>query len=236
MIRPRPLAHAVERLDQPDHDPVLLETDLLHIEAVNRWLGGRRAMLCALAPLLAPGTSILDVGCGGGDIPRAIVAFAGRRDMAVHVTASDRQPQILDIARRRSVMQGAAAIRFVRAEGLALPFADASFDVVLMSLTLHHFEGEARVTALRELGRVARRRVIINELERCWPNYLGARLLGATVWRANSMARHDGPISVLRAFTAAELAADLRAAGLRAVRVERWFFHRLVAFAVPARA
>jgi len=239
MMRLPRLENAQERLDEPRHDPAVLDADLRHIETVNRFLGGRRAALSALASVInmTEAPSILDVGCGGGDIPRAIAGHAARRRLAVRIVAADRHDQVLTIARHRSAGRaGSANIRFIRCEGLALPFADRSFDVVIMSLTLHHFDGDARIAVLRELARVAGRAVVINELERCWPNYMGARLLATTVWRANTMSRHDGPISVLRAFTPAELRDDLRAAGLQDVRVERRFFYRLVAMGTPVSA
>jgi hypothetical protein len=99
---------------------------------------------------------------------------------------------------------------------------------VLLSLTLHHFEHADQIRALREAARVARRSVIVNELERCRPNYWGARLLAATRWRRNRLTRHDGPLSVLRAFTPAELAGLAAEAGLGECTVDRRYFFRLV--------
>ena len=100
--------------------------------------------------------------------------------------------------------------------------------IALLSLTLHHFDGTDQVQVLREAARVAGRAVIVNELERCRTNLYGARLLAATRWRGNRLTRHDGPLSVLRAFTRTELAALAAAAGLRVARLERRFFYRLV--------
>jgi len=114
------------------------------------------------------------------------------------------------------------------ADALALPFGDDAVDVVLLSLTLHHFELEGQVTALREAGRVAARAVIVNELERGWPNYLGARGLALTRWRSNRLTRHDGPLSVLRAFRLDELVRLAEAAELRIESLQRSFFQRLV--------
>jgi ubiquinone/menaquinone biosynthesis C-methylase UbiE len=233
VIRPARRLNARERLDEPVHDVATLATDLTHIENVNRWLGGRRAALAALRPYLnrnAP-SNILDVGCGSADVPRAIAENAQRTGRQVRIIALDRSRQILGIAQRRTP---ASTIRFTQADASALPFGDGAFDIAIMSLALHHFEAEARIAVLREMSRVASRRIIINELERCWPNYAGAQLLAATVWRGHVMARHDGPLSVLRSFTRRELEAEMREAGLRDVTVTRRFFHRLIGSASPA--
>ncbi len=233
---PRRLQHVSERMDEPGLDEGLLARDLRHIEHVNAWLGGLRAVRALLRSRLRPGArlTLLDVACGSGDVVRSIAGLARAHRAQVRIVALDRHPQILAIARART--PASLPITFVRADALALPFPDGHFDVVLMSLALHHFEGDACTRVLRELVRVAQGRVVVNELERCWPNYLGAKLLAGTVWRGNSLARHDGPVSVLRAFTPEELRAALRSAGLEDVNVKRRFFYRLVGLGSPRAA
>jgi ubiquinone/menaquinone biosynthesis C-methylase UbiE len=222
------LEHASELLDEPRHDARELEQSLRHVAQVNRLLGGSRAAWLALLPLLtdARTTTILDVGTGSADIPLYLARRARRRGLPVRIVATDVHPQMRHLARRRvadhhDIIVGAA-------DACRLPYADAAFDVVLLSMTLHHFEYAGQVEALLEAGRVAARGVIINELERCRTNYWGARLLAATLWRGNRLTRHDGPLSVLRAFTTAELRALAEQAGLRTELVERRFFHRIV--------
>lgn len=234
MTRPRRLENATEQMDAPDIEPTLLRRTLLDLETVNRRLGGIRAVIDAVAPLLRAGEpiSILDLGCGGADLPRAIEHHVERRRIPHRVVAVDRNVGTIEIANEWSTEYG---IDFVAANALQLPFADHSFDIVISSMTLHHFETADRIAVLREMARVAKRRVIINDLERCWQNYMGARLLAATVWR-RSLARHDGPVSVLRGFTAAELAADLASAGLTRIDVRRRFFYRLVGSGAPRRS
>jgi SAM-dependent methyltransferase len=222
------LPYAAELLDAPAHERAELVQALDQIAEVNRWLGGQRAVLRALAPLLGHGRlhRVLDVGTGAADIPLAIDAWAQRHRLAVHIIATDRHPQMRAIAAERTA--ATSAIIISGADALALPFRERAVDVVLLSLTLHHFEPDAQLRALREAGRVAGRAVIINELERGWPNYLGARGLAATRWRGNRLTRHDGPLSVLRAFRRQELAALARTAELRIESLERSFFRRLV--------
>jgi ubiquinone/menaquinone biosynthesis C-methylase UbiE len=224
----RRLEHATELLDAAQHDAAELEQSLDQVAEVNRLLGGQRAVWLALKPLLAPGpaTTVLDLGTGSADLPLAISRRAAKEDLAVRITATDLHPQMREIAQRRT--QDAGDIEVGAADALNLPYQDRAFDVVLLSLTLHHFEHADQVRALREAARVARCSVIVNELERCRPNYWGARLLAATRWRGNRLTRHDGPLSVLRAFTPAELASLAAEAGMGQYAVERRYFYRLV--------
>lgn len=219
-------------MDRPDVDPAALTAALDHVAAVNRWLGGTRALLRHLGDALDDhqGTRsirVLDVGTGSGDLPAALSGWARDRRVPVEITGLDLHDRTLRVAARRTADD--PAIRVVRGDGLALPFATGTFDLALLSMTLHHMDGPALVAVLRELGRAARGgRVLVAELERCLPNYLGARLLAATLWRTNPVTRHDGPLSVLRAFTAGEMMELATAAGLDAPRVHRHPFFRLV--------
>ena len=217
--------HAEEILDQPAHDLARLEHSLDHVAQINRLLGGNRGVIGVLKRVLPRRGRVLDVGTGSGALPRAIVRWARSEKRDLQVTATDIHPQTLEIARNRS--RAYSEILTERADALNLPYAPHSFDVAVLSLTLHHFEGDRQAQVLQQLARVARV-VVVSELERCWPNYLGARLLAATWWRGNPITRHDGPLSVLRAYTAAELRELALQAGLGNARVERQFFYRLL--------
>lgn len=234
MTRLPRLLHAEEYLDEPWHDDAVLKGSLADIAFVNRWLGGRRALIRGVEEVAGAGPlTILDAGTGSGDLPRAIVAWARRRGIRVRVVASDIHDQTLAIARRQS--RAYPEIEFLRADVRHLPLPDSSVDLALLSMTLHHLDEDDAVMALRELGRVARRGVLVGELERSWPGYLGARILAATLWRSNRLTRHDGPISVQRAFTPAELHHLACSAGLASPKVRRHPLFRLVLVAAPPR-
>jgi 2-polyprenyl-3-methyl-5-hydroxy-6-metoxy-1,4-benzoquinol methylase len=227
VIAPPRAERAEELLDAPRHDMAELEQSLGHVASVNRWLGGAAAIIRCLAPLMAArrNARLLDVASGSADIPLRIARWARRHDYRVRITATDVHPQMLELARQRC--RAYPEITIEAADALQLPYASRSFDASMISLALHHFEGEQQLSVLREMLRVTRGLVLVNDLERSWLNYLGARLLAATWWRGNRLTRHDGPLSVLRSFTRAELADIGRRAGLGG-EVERHFFQRIV--------
>ncbi len=221
--------YGAERMDEPDVDRRELATSLRDLRGVNRWLGGTRVVLRHLGRMVSrlPGRefSVLDVATGSGDIPLAVARWARARRLHARVTATDAHGGTLDLARRH--VAGDPDVRVGPADALALPYPDASFDFALCSTALHHFAEPEAVRVLRELDRVARWGVVVNDLRRSRPALLGARLLAATVWRTHPVTRHDGPLSVRRAFTPAELLDLGRRAGMAGARVYGHFPFRL---------
>ncbi len=216
--------HAAELLDAPVHDDAELRHSLGQVADVNRWLGGLRSLERHLEPLLASRrrARLLDVGAGNGAVAQEVVRWAGRRGAPWSVVALDVHPQIAPLA------AGRLGVVPVRGDALALPFEDDAFDAAYTVLTLHHFADDDAVRLVAEMARVSREVVVVNDLERSRLHHLGARLLAATVWRGNRLTRHDGPLSVLRSFTAPELLEVGRRAGLSDPRVRRHLPWRVV--------
>ncbi len=216
-----------ELMDQEVPDPEELEGALKDLAWINTYLGGWRVIRKELLPILkefpAP-VRILDVGTGYADLPRAVVRWARRRKLAVEFECLDRSRQILELAIRASSIY--PELRFQEGEAGALPYGDGEFDVVLTSLTLHHLEGEDLLSALREMYRVARRAVLVSELQRGpWSYHLTRICLGLI--SSNRLIRYDGPISVQRAFRVEELKALAESANWKKIRLSRYPFIRL---------
>jgi ubiquinone/menaquinone biosynthesis C-methylase UbiE len=102
-------------------------------------------------------------------------------------------------------------------DALRLPFADRSVEIVMCSQVLHHFAGKDALQLLREMNRVARVRVVISDIRRSWLAAAGLWLVSFPL-RFHAVSRHDGVVSVMRGFTAAELADTVnQAVSLRPV-------------------
>lgn len=201
-----------------------LLASLADIERLNAWFGGHALSLARVrrAARAVPRDRtlvVVDVGGGAGGFARRVARWARRRRRAVRIVVVDRDEATAAVARQACA--GHPEIHVIRAAATALPLGVASADVVHAALTLHHLEPEAAVTALAEMARVTRGRVVINDLAR-------TRVALALVWLATRLlamhpvSRHDGPLSVRRAYAPAELADLFRKAGLSGVSVHRY--------------
>lgn len=101
---------------------------------------------------VAAGDRVLDVGCGTGTLA---IAATRRVGPAGVVRGIDAAPAMIARARRKAAQAGADVI-FETGAVEALPFADASFDVVLSTLMLHHLPRPARQQGAAEIRRVLR--------------------------------------------------------------------------------
>ena len=228
-----------ELLDGPLDDPAVLRGNLRDLERVNRWFGGAGLSARAIDTLAGDRETltVLDVGTGAADIPVALLARAARDGRRLHVTGIDNRPEVLVAAvERQPRLSMTPGLELHVGDGRALPYPDRSFDIAHASLLLHHLEPAAAVALLREMSRVARRGIVVNDLLRSRVAWLGAWLLSRIATR-NRYTRHDAPLSVRRAYTVAELTSLLAAAGLRvgASTVGGPFGHR-VALAATAKS
>ncbi|WP_156687106.1 methyltransferase domain-containing protein [Mycobacterium sp. Marseille-P9652] len=123
-----------------------------HHESVLRSHRRRTAADSAayLLPHLAPGLSVLDIGCGPGTITADLAARVAPGEVA----AVDRSADVLEAASAEARTRGLSNVTFATADVHHLDFPDASFDVVHAHQVLQHVADPVR--ALREMRRVCR--------------------------------------------------------------------------------
>jgi ubiquinone/menaquinone biosynthesis C-methylase UbiE len=201
---------------------------LLDLRRINRLLGGTRVVLDALSSSLTSGSpnklSLLDVGTGSADIPAAVAGWFRARGIESMIVALDLSERNLRVARTQ--LGVSVEVQLIQGDSLNLPFAARSFDFVTASLFLHHFEDADVVRLLADFGRVAKRAVIVNDLVRNLVPYYFSRITGPFL-ASSFLTRNDGPVSVLRGFTADELKELAERAGLKRCKVRRFFPYRI---------
>ena len=231
------LAGVEEILDGPLDDLDAVAGNLRDLRRVNRLLGGTRLSRLAITRLWPDGTSlsVLDVGTGGADIPVSLLADAARRGRSLRVEAIDSRPEVIEAARlARPAVDRVSGLSLRVADGLALPYPDGAFDVAHCSMVVHHLEPAEAVALLREMARVSRLGVVVNDLVRGRLFWAGAWVMSHAATR-NRLTRNDAPLSVRRAFSRAELRALAAEAGLDVVaEIDGVAWHR-VAIAAVAR-
>jgi ubiquinone/menaquinone biosynthesis C-methylase UbiE len=227
VLTPLPRSDEPELLDGVTPDQSELAANFRDIRRVNQLLGGTGVVLRHLPPLLAAiplgrPVTILDLATGAADIPVAIARWARRRDLPLTIIASDHAPAVLSIAGEH--VAGYPEITLATYDARAVPLPDRHVDIVLCSLSLHHFTPADAVRVLREMDRLARTGFILNDLRRGRLAYAAAWLAARFTTR-NRLTRHDAPLSVRRAYTPAELAALLRRAGIddATISTHPWF-------------
>lgn len=221
-------SYELEDIDTGNYTATEYDDCIGEMQLVNRWMGDAHTLKSTLFKDVVSEQlkdfSVLDVGAGSGELLRVTATWAretGRSVRAVGLELNERSASsILEESRKFP------EITSVRGDALSLPFDDAHFDYVICSLFTHHFVNEQVVQILREMKRVARRRIIVIDLHRHPAAYFLYTTLARLILK-NRLIRHDGALSILRSFKAEELFELAKRAGLRDAWVERHFPFRL---------
>lgn len=220
---------ARERLDGPLPSSALRAT-FDDLDRLNAWFGGYALTLARIRRVANElprdrRLMVLDVGGGRGDLAVRIVRWARRAGRPVRVIVLDHDATMLALARRRTARYPEIAL--VCADAAALPLLAGAVDVAVAALTIHHLTPDEATAALVAMTRAARV-VVVNDLLRT-PVALALVWLTTRALHLHPVSRHDGPMSVRRAYSADELTALGRRIG-RAVRVSSYpWLGRLVA-------
>ncbi|MCI0338861.1 MAG: methyltransferase domain-containing protein [Acidobacteria bacterium] len=221
-------SNEAELMDGSDYSLDELVENLADLRRVNRFLGGQHALTRHLYPMIESlgnrQVRLLDIGTGSADIPAKIVDWARARGLRIDFVVID----LNEIAAREALKQteGYPEIKVVRADALSLPFDDCSFDFVLASMFLHHFENPQAAKLIRSFARVARVALIVNDLRRHPIAYYAIKLL-AQLFTRNRLVRNDAAVSVLRGFTEIDI-EDIAKSSQTKLQIFRHFPYRFI--------
>lgn len=218
-----------EELLDLNHGTLSQVRESLHdIRRINTWLGGSRVVLNAIFALMQErglqSATVLDIGTGAADIPLRLARQARRRGLQVQVIALDINARHLQVAREDIASD--TDIHLLRADAFRLPLSDASVDIVIASLFLHHFRPPQIVALLNEFSRVSRHGWAINDLVRHHVPLVFFRLT-RPIFARSYLTRHDGEASIRRGYTMPEMQTLLGEGGLGHVQVQGHFPYRM---------
>ena len=219
----------VELMDAPDIPVKLLHKNLGELDILNRYLGGHSISMEGIKRLMTDRQKvyhIVDLGCGSGDVLKYIARWARSNQCRVKLTGVDRNPDAIQYLVKN-------CSQYPEINGVVSDYKDflataPKIDIVHSSLFCHHLNNHELLDLFRHLKTYSCEGFVINDLQRSsiayYSVWIFTRLLNGSV-----LSKHDGPISVLRAFTRKELVTLLKQAELKESSIQwRWAFRYLV--------
>jgi ubiquinone/menaquinone biosynthesis C-methylase UbiE len=217
----------LELMDDLQCKGQVVDQSLYELDVINKWLGGNQVTINSISSLLDSTDKqrplvIADIGCGSGDMVTRIARWGSQTGRQLKVVGIDANPNIIDYARKKSY--GLDNISFEVMNVLEDTFASNRFDIVVATLFMHHFTNDQLIRLFRLLNDQTRIGFVVNDIHRHALAFHSIRLLTALFSRS-PMVKHDGPLSVQRAFTRSDLKSILSNAGIKNYTLQwRWAF------------
>lgn len=227
------LVNTRHRTDDPEiMDDFDLKGDVLiktldKIAKINQLLGGNRLTIRSVEKMLKKERSsklitIVDVGCGNGYMLRRLADYGIRNNWNLKLIGVDANAFTINYA--TGLSEKYSNISYRCEDIFDESFSEIKYDIVLCTLTLHHFKNEEIFKLLALFNRNSRLGFVVNDLHR---NVVAYRLFQMLcfVFRMNGMARKDGLVSILRGFKKEELIAFSKKLGFKKYSVQwKWAF------------
>lgn len=196
----------VELMDNPDLDIQELKNVFADINRANALLGGNQISLNALWELIKTeekkSYTILDMGCGDGYMLREAALYLRKRNVKAEFIGIDLREDILFIAKEAS--KGFPEIRYQKQDVLALNPDEFRCDVLLCTLTMHHFNNAEIKVFLDKFIAISTMGVVINDLQRSGIACALFKVFRFLFLKTN-IAKKDGLTSIQSGFLKAEL-------------------------------
>ena len=196
-----------EIMDDFDLQGKELRRTLKDLENINSWLGGNQITINGIEKLLSNSQKtnkirIADIGCGNGAMLRKIAEWSKSKPYEFELIGVDANSHAIEIASELS--NEYKNIHFESLNIFSDEFINMEFDIILCTLTLHHFKNDQIVNLLNQLYGQSKIGVVINDLHRSSSAYILFQAFCA-VFVNNEIARKDGLTSILRGFKKADI-------------------------------
>lgn len=204
-----------------------LRSALDQIAKINQFLGGNKLTLEGIKKLLkntdvSQTIVIADIGCGNGDMLRMLARFGQKNNINFQLIGIDANAFTINHARILS--HDFKNIEYRCMDIFSEEFTTIHYDIVLCTLTLHHFGDEDIIDIITIFNKNATRGIVINDLHRSKLAYVLFELI-CFVFNLNKMGRKDGLVSILRGFKKRELEAFSKKINLKNDTINwKWAF------------
>jgi len=200
-------SNAPELMDNFQMEGEILRDALDKIASINQLLGGNKVTLQGVKLLLAgqPKNAVIritDIGCGNGDMLRVLADYAARKHLNFVLKGIDANN--FTIAHARQLSADYPNISYDCADIFDQLEQPADCDIVICTVTLHHFKEEEILQVLRKYYTGASLGLVINDLHRSALAYYLFKAV-CFVFGLNHMSREDGLVSILRGFKRKDL-------------------------------
>ena len=207
MINTKYRTDAIEIMDDFALQGENLLDALDKIASINRLLGGNKLTLQGLQSVIKTlpkdkEIMIVDVGCGNGDMLRVLAHYAKEQHYTFKLVGIDANQFTIDYAKKLS--ENEPTITYLCNDIFDADFSNLKYDILLCTLTLHHFKEEEILKLVSVFYKNAAVGMVINDLQRSTLSYRLFQVV-CFVFQLNEMPRKDGLVSILRGFKKKEL-------------------------------
>ncbi|MFC4209623.1 methyltransferase domain-containing protein [Pedobacter lithocola] len=220
-------SNAPELMDDFQMEGEILRDALDKIASINQLLGGNKVTLDGVKTLLKskPHTELIritDIGCGNGDMLRALADYATSNGLNFILKGIDANK--FTVQHAENLSKNYANISYQCSDIFDGTIRNEANDILLCTLTLHHFKDDEIIKLLTDFIASAKVGIVINDLERSALAYRLFKTL-CFVFRLNDMSREDGLVSILRGFKLADLQKYTKILNLKHSSIKwKWAF------------
>lgn len=215
-----------ELMDGDDIPAKDLFQNYRELHTVNKWLGGYRITEKGLSQLLnekGRNYSVLDVGCGGGDMLHEIKKWAGRKNLSLQLTGIDVSAAAIQYSGKN-----VPGLNWIHQDVFVHLGSGTKYDVIMSTLFMHHFSDKKIIELLKLMWQSSSVGIIINDLHRHPMAYYSIRLL-TNIFSKSYLVKYDAPISVRRGFKKQEWRMLIEQAGIPVADITwQWAFRYLI--------